>query len=118
MEWLAHLDSGSSVSSNTMDLCVLLNSFDQQIVAFYWHDDSGMRLGCKIPPGCVVVAFKRNYVSTDGTKVSVFVVGWRPVNLQGAGSGIYAFLQPDGLVEVSHDREYVTALELRLTEGR
>jgi len=114
MEWVAHLDSGSSISSAIITLTELLKEHRGHISTFYWYDSSGMRLGCKIPPGCEIVVFKRNYISTNGDKNAVFVLGWKPTTLQGAGSKTFAFLQPNGLVEVSDDQEYTTTFERSL----
>lgn len=121
MEWLAHLDSGSSISSNIISLRELLEEHKKNIVNFYWYDTLGMRLGCKIPPNCEIVVFKRNYVSVDNSKRTVFVLGWKSNILDGVET--LAFLQLNGvggtaLVEMSNDREYVTTLERSIIEGK
>ena len=113
MKWLAYLGNASSVSSNVLTLGELLARYMREITAFYWCDKSGMRLGCKIPPDCEIIVFKRNYISTEGVKDTVFVLGWKSVT----GVETLAFLQPSGLVEMSGDREYLTTLERIAIEG-
>ena len=47
----------------------------------------------------------------------MFVLGWEPRNLEGAGSLTYVFLQPGGLVEASSDKEFKTMFEHGLAKG-
>ena len=116
MEWSAYLRTGIFVSSKETSLQELLGYKSALVAEFGWCDEKGFpKLKCAIPEGGDLIAFKRNYVSTDGKKQTVFVLGWKPSNYVGIET--LAFLQPSGLVELSCDREYKTAFERNLVEG-
>ena len=117
MEWQAVLKSGEVVSSESSFLSDLLSERHAVVSYFAWCTGGERKIGCSIPFGCKLAAFKRNYVSTDGRKDTIFVLGWVPRNLEGTGSVTYVFLQPDGLVEVSSDKEFKTMFEHGLTKG-
>lgn len=116
MGWSAYLRTGIFVSSAEDSLQELLKYKSDLVAEFGWCDEKGFpTLKCAIPEGCQLIAFKRNYVSTDGKKQIVFVLGWKPSNY--VDTETLAFLQPSGLVELSSDREYKTAFECALVEG-
>lgn len=116
MEWSAYLRTGIFVSSKETSLRELLEYKSALVAEFGWCDEKGFpKLKCAIPEGHELIAFKRHYVSTDGKKQVVFVLGWKPNTY--VGTETLAFLQPNGLVEMSSDREYVTAFERELVKG-
>ena len=114
MEWSARLRAGNCLTSNMVQLRELLVKYRDQIVYFWWFDDSGRKLACSIPRGSEIIVFKRNYINTEGTKAVVYVLGWKSA---ADNHESLAFLQPGGLVEMSSCREFQTTFERELAKG-
>lgn len=112
--WRAILTNGTVVDADASQLRLAdLLVIGDQVAQFHWQDESGKAvLGVSVPPRSRLVAFRRCYVSTDDSQFEVFAVGWET-----DGKATIAFLQPDGLVEVSQDREFATTFERSLAVG-
>lgn len=111
MSWIATWRNGCSVAEDNTPLSHVLAQAEN-VARFAYVDPCGkVRLAMAIPFQCKLVVFKRQYVSTNGDKSTVYVMGWSDK----AGGYTLAFIQPYGLVEISADKEYITTFEKSLS---